>query len=120
MTRRILVVDDERDAADTLTMCLEQLGHEVISTTDALGAVELARDTRPELILLDIGMPDMDGWQLARALRKVFGQESVRIVALTGRGEREDHARSRAAGFDAHLPKPVDMALLKSILAQIR
>jgi CheY-like chemotaxis protein len=106
MTRRILVVDDERDAADMLTMCLEQLGHEVISTTDALGAVELARETRPDLILLDIG--------------KALGQESVRIVALTGRGEREDHARSRVAGFDAHLPKPVDMALLKSILAQIR
>ncbi len=118
--RRILVADDDLDTVETLSILLRQMGHEVAIATRAAAVLELARQRRPELILLDIGMPDMDGWEVARQLRKELGHEAVRIVAVTGRAEREDFVKSRQAGFDAHVTKPVDPALIESLLQEIR
>lgn len=99
-------------------MLLQTLGHEAGFLTDSKLVVAEARRTLPQLILLDIGMPGIDGWEVARGLRKELG-EAVRIVAVTGRGTSEDRKRSREAGFDAHVQKPIDIELLKSTLAQI-
>ncbi len=118
--RRILVADDDVDTVETLSLLLRQLGHEVSVATTSAAVLPLAREARPQLILLDIGMPDMDGWQLARLLRQELGRESVRIVAVTGRSQREDYVKSRQAGFDAHVTKPVDPSLIQSMLAEIR
>ncbi len=118
--RRILVADDDLDTVETLSLLLQRLGHEVTVATRAASVLELARKTRPQLILLDIGMPEMDGWQLARLLRQELGHDAVRIVAVTGRSQREDFVRSRQAGFDAHVTKPVEPSLIQSMLAEIR
>jgi CheY-like chemotaxis protein len=120
LARRILIADDDLDTVETMTLLLRQLGHEVAMTTEAAAVLGLATQLRPELILLDIGMPDLDGWQLARALRQALGHDEVRIVAVSGRTQPEDFVRSRQAGFDAHVPKPVDMALIERMLEEIR
>jgi len=117
--RRILVADDDADTVESFMLLLRSLGHEVTCAVNSTAALELARSTRPELIFLDIGMPDMDGWELARILREEAGPDAIRIVAVTGRGEQEDFSRSRKAGFDAHVVKPMDFDLVKSILAQM-
>lgn len=118
-SRRIIVADDDLDTVEALAMLLRALGHHVDVATRPAAVLELAARTRPELIFLDIGMPEMDGWELARRLRERLGQDAARIVAVTGRGAKEDYVRSRRAGFDAHVQKPVDMAILQSILAQM-
>lgn len=115
---RILVVDDDLDTAKSFAVLLRQLGHESHFLTDPTLALAMARRMATQLVFLDIGMPDIDGWALARILRKEMG-ESVRIVALTAYGTSDDRKRSREAGFDAHLQKPIDIELLKSALAQI-
>jgi CheY-like chemotaxis protein len=120
LARRILIADDDLDTVETMSLLLRQLGHEVAMTTEAATVLGLAAQLRPQLILLDIGMPDMDGWQIARALRKALGHDEVRIVAVSGRTRPEDFVRSRQAGFDAHVPKPVDMALIERMLEEIR
>ena len=120
LARRILIADDDLDTVETMSLLLRQLGHEVAMTTEAATVLGLATQLRPELILLDIGMPDMDGWQIARALRQALGHDEVRIVAVSGRTRPEDFVRSRQAGFDAHVPKPVDMALIERMLEEIR
>ena len=117
---RILVADDNPDAVDTLAALLRHIGHEVATATSSLHALESAVRTRPELIFLDIGMPHMDGWQLAPLLREQLGEQPVRIVAITAYADEAARVRSRKAGFDAHVAKPVDMALLESILAQMQ
>jgi PAS domain S-box-containing protein len=117
LARRILVVDDNIDSAQSLALLLQILGHRVqtaLGGTEALATVE-AFD--PEIVLLDIGMPEMDGYEVARRLRFRFGRDTPRLVALTGFGQEADRARSRSAGFDAHLVKPVDLALLQELLA---
>ena len=120
VSRRILVADDDVDTVETLSILLKRLGHDVMVTTDPAAVLSLAVLRRPELILLDIGMPGLDGWELARQLRQALGYEAVRIVAVTGRAEREAFEKSRQAGFDAHVTKPVDLALVQSMLAEIR
>jgi CheY-like chemotaxis protein len=119
-TRRILVADDDLDTVESMAMMLRELGHEVLMETRAAQILHTAQAARPHIILMDIGMPDMDGWQVARLLRARLKDDTVRIVAVTGRAEREDYLRSRQAGFDAHLAKPVDLALVQSMLAQFR
>ncbi len=118
--RAILVVDDDLDGARMFALLLSHLGHSAEYATHPQAVLELTRRIRPWLVFLDIHMPGTSGWELARALRGELGHETLRLVAVSGSGEPTDHKRSREAGFDAHVQKPVDIDLLKSILAQIR
>jgi PAS domain S-box-containing protein len=106
--QRILVVDDNIDAARSLEMLLKSLGHETLVMHDGADALRAAREYRPSIVLLDIGMPGLDGYEVARRLRTMEGGESLRIVAVTGWGQDADRERSREAGFDLHLVKPVE------------
>jgi PAS domain S-box-containing protein len=115
---RALVVDDNVDAAESLSLVLEMFGHEVTMAHDGPSALEMALATRPDLVLLDIGLPGMDGYEVAERLRQ-SGLERTVLVALTGYGREEDMARSREAGFDHHLVKPVDVATLQKVLARV-
>lgn len=111
---RILVVDDNRDAADLLAEALSALGHEIRVATGALEALRLAAELRPEVAVVDIGLPVMDGHQLGVKLREQLGE--VRLIAATGYGQESDRRRSREAGFHAHLVKPIDLAALTKAL----
>jgi len=113
---RILVADDNADSATTLSLMLEVLGNEVFVAHDGVEAVELARKHRPQAILLDIGMPRMNGYDAcARIREQPWGREPL-IVALTGWGQQEDKTRSKAAGFDRHLVKPVEPRTLEQMI----
>ena len=116
---RILVVDDMRDAADSLTLILRMMGHDVITAYDGLEAVQTAAAFRPDVALLDIGLPRMNGYEAARRIREEPGGDKIALIALTGWGQDEDKRRAREAGFDHHLTKPVDPAGLESLLARI-
>lgn len=116
--RRILVADDNVDAAKSLTMLLSILGHEVCTAYDGLDAIELAGRFRPHIMLLDIGMPKLNGYDTARSIRQTGWGDDVLLVALTGWGQEEDKRRAADAGFDHHITKPVDpMALEKLLIA---
>jgi PAS domain S-box-containing protein len=116
--RRTLVVDDNRDAADSLCHLLASLGADASAVYDGRAALDALEALRPHAIVLDIGMPGMDGYEVARAIRRDHRFDGVRIIALTGWGQHVDRLRSDASGFDYHLTKPADMALLESLLAQ--
>lgn len=116
LARRLLVVDDNVDAATTLEVLLRSLGHDTRVAHDGLRALEIAREFRPEVILLDIGMPGMDGYEVARRLRAMSQGQTFRIVAITGWGQEAYRNRSREAGFDVHLVKPVDLGVLARVL----
>ena len=117
---RILVVDDNMDSARTLARLLRLLGHEARMAHDGGEAVETAERYRPELMLLDIGLPVMNGYEVARAIRgRDWGRE-VAIVALTGWGQEDDRRRSKEAGIDDHLVKPVDPATLEKLLSEMQ
>jgi CheY-like chemotaxis protein len=115
--QRVLVVDDNDDARFLLAGLLASHGYVVESAGEADAALELAATFRPQVVVLDIGLPGIDGWELARRLRGITGLESVRLVALTGYGSERDRQRSREAGIDAHLLKPIEVALLKRSFA---
>lgn len=115
--RRILIADDDADNADALAMLLRLMGHSVVLARDGLEAVEIAERERPELILLDIGMPRLDGYGACRQIREQPWGRDMEIIALTGWGQEEDRRRTAEAGFDHHLVKPVDMSKLLSLLA---
>jgi signal transduction histidine kinase/DNA-binding response OmpR family regulator len=115
--RRVLLVDDNADGLASLASLLRLKGHEVHIASDGLEALEAAIAVRPEVVVLDIGMPGMDGYEVARRLRRTPDVGSVRLVALTGYGQDEDRHLSREAGFDDHLVKPVDPAILDELLA---
>lgn len=120
--RRVLVVDDNMDSADAMAMLLKVLGHEVRSVYTGRAALELAPIFDPDLILLDIGLPDMDGFETARLLQERMpglANHRVAIAALTGYGRAEDRARTMASGFDHHLVKPVELNTLKRILESL-
>jgi PAS domain S-box-containing protein len=117
--RRVLVVDDNVDAADSLAMLLRLGGHEVQVAHGGPAALEMVNDYRPEIAFLDIGMPGMDGYEVARRLREQPGLEGAVLVALTGWGQDEDKRRSNEAGFNQHLVKPVDPATLEKLLAEV-
>ena len=106
--QRVLVVEDNVDSAETLQMLLTQLGHEVAVVNDGRAAVEAALAFRPNVILLDIGLPGVDGFHLARKLRSLPETSGARLIAVSGYGQDRDREMSRAAGFDLHLVKPVD------------
>jgi CheY-like chemotaxis protein len=116
--RRIVVVDDNRDSAESLALLLEMHGHEVQIAFSGPAALELAHTFRPEIVLLDIGLPGMDGREVARALRAAQGDHPLLLVALTGYGQDEDRRLSREAGFDHHLVKPVDLQELVRVIAR--
>lgn len=113
---RILVVDDNQDAANSMAAMLELMGHEARVAFDGLAALDLAAEFRPNVALLDIGMPRLNGLETARRLRQQGWSKRLTLVALTGWGQAEDRRRSRAAGFDRHLVKPVDLEALNSLL----
>ena len=116
---RILVVDDNVDSAESLTMLLTIMGHETRAAHDGLEALDVAAAFRPEVMLLDIGMPKLDGFEVCRRIRQqAWGKEMV-VIALTGWGQEEDKRRTLAAGVDAHLVKPVVPAALEELLAEL-
>jgi CheY-like chemotaxis protein len=107
MQRRVLIADDNVDAAESLQLWLQMAGHDVHVAHDGLSAVATAESVRPEVVLLDLGMPGMSGFDVARIIRKKpWGREMV-LIALTGWGQEEDRRQTTAAGFDHHLTKPV-------------
>jgi PAS domain S-box-containing protein len=118
-TRRILVADDYPGAAETLARWLRRCGHEVRTAVDGLQAVETACDMRPEVVLLDLGMPKLDGYDAARQIRAQPWGKPMVLIALTGWAREEDRQRTRAAGFDAHLVKPFSYDQLIASLAEM-
>jgi PAS domain S-box-containing protein len=115
--RRILVVDDNEDSAEMLAEALKARGYQTQVTLDAPAALLVAPQFRPDMAFLDIGLPVMDGYELARRLRKLPGLEGIRLVALTGYGQESDRRRTRAAGFHHHLVKPVDLKVVEAVVA---
>jgi CheY-like chemotaxis protein len=116
---RVLVADDNADAAESLAVLLRMLGNEVRTAGDGQEAVERIEEFRPDVAVLDIGMPRMNGYEAARHIRSLPHGANVFLVALTGWGQEEDRRRSREAGFDAHLVKPVDPGELATVLASV-
>jgi CheY-like chemotaxis protein len=114
--RRLLVVDDNKDAANGLAMMLRMLGNEVVTAYDGLEALDVAARFRPDAVLLDLGMPRLNGYDTARRMREASWGAELVLVALTGWGQEEDKERSREAGFDHHLTKPAEPAALQAIL----
>ncbi|MEO8605543.1 MAG: response regulator, partial [bacterium] len=117
--RRILVVDDNRDSAESLSMLLELTGHQTSIAYDGPQAIDAAERVRPEVLLLDIGLPKLNGYEVARWIRAQPWGAGIVLIALTGWGQDEDRQKSRDAGFDAHLVKPVEYAALTALLAQL-
>jgi signal transduction histidine kinase/ActR/RegA family two-component response regulator len=117
-SRRILIIDDNVDAATSLAEILRLEGHECEALFSAHEALERAAAISPDFVLLDIGLPDLDGYEVARRLRKIDGLEQVGLFALTGYGRPDDLERARVAGFDGHFVKPLDFGQLERILAQ--
>jgi CheY-like chemotaxis protein len=117
VTRRILVVDDNCDSAESLAALLRLTGHEARIAHDGLAAVVAAEEFRPDVVLLDLGLPRLSGIEACRRIREQAWGRSMRIVALTGWGQGEDRRRSREAGFDEHVVKPVSHDALMALLA---
>ncbi len=115
--RRVLIVDDNVDAAESLAQLLKCNGHEVETAYSAAAALDCLERGCPEFVLLDIGLPELDGYQLAGRVRAIPRLSTTRLIAVTGYGQAEDRLRTRAAGFDDHLVKPVDLPALERILA---
>jgi CheY-like chemotaxis protein len=116
--RRVLVVDDNVDAATTLHLLLRSLGHETRVAYGGREALDIAAEFQPDIVLLDIGMPEIDGYEVARRLRTANAGRELRIVAITGWGQQADRDKSREAGFDVHLVKPVEIGLLSKVLGE--
>ncbi len=114
--RRVLVADDNRDACETLAMLLRLDGHEVDVATDGLEAVEMFVRLQPEVVILDIGMPGLSGHEAARRIREHSGERDVKLIAVTGWGQKADKDRAAASGFDHHFTKPVEPTILSALL----
>ena len=119
LTRRILIVDDNRDSADSLAMLLEITGNETFMAHDGIEAVELIEKYRPEVVLLDIGLPRLNGHEVCRRVREQEWGKDIVVIALTGWGQEEDRRRSQEAGFNGHLVKPVDYDALLKLLNKL-
>jgi signal transduction histidine kinase/CheY-like chemotaxis protein len=115
---RVLIVDDNADAADSLALLLNLEGHEAACVYSAAAALQRVSGLAPDVVLLDIGLPDTDGYEVARRLRTLPGCAAIRLIALTGYGQPGDRDRAIAAGFEAHLVKPVDLVELGRLLAR--
>jgi signal transduction histidine kinase len=116
---RVLVVEDNLDAAESLSALLRLWGHEVRVVHDGLAAIDAAREHRPEVVLLDIGLPGLDGYQVARRLREDPAMDGALLVAMTGYGQPEDRRRSREAGIHHHFVKPVEPFVLRTLLSNL-
>jgi PAS domain S-box-containing protein len=116
---RIVVVDDSLDAADSLGMMLQHLGCDVHTANDGRSALLAIAQHQPEIVLLDIGMPGMDGYEVARRVRQQDARREIVLIALTGWGQAEDRVQSKLAGFDHHLVKPVELPVLQALLTSI-
>jgi CheY-like chemotaxis protein len=114
---KVLVVDDYRDAADLLAEALRARGHDTRTAFDGQAAVVAATEFRPDIVFLDIGLPIMDGYEVVQELRKLPGGTDMYLVAVTGYSEESDQRRSREAGFDTHLVKPIDIRSLDPLLS---
>ena len=116
--RRILVADDNADAGDTLAMMLRMMGHDVCVARDGIEALDEGARFHPDIALLDIGMPKLNGFETARRIRLTDWGHDIVLVALTGWGQDDDRRRSQEAGFDHHMVKPVELATLEGVLSQ--
>ncbi len=119
-TTRILVADDNTDAAESLALVLQSAGHTVHVSYDGAAAVEAMHSFSPEIAVLDIGMPRLNGYDAARQIRTLPGGTDCVLVALSGWGQSDDKRRAREAGFDEHLTKPVDPESLLQVIARLR
>jgi CheY-like chemotaxis protein len=115
--RRVVVADDNHDGADSLAMMLRTFGCEVRTAYDGAGAIDAFDAMRPDVVLLDLGMPGVDGFEAAREIRRRPGGAGALLVAMTGWGQDADRQRTREAGFDAHLVKPVDPVTLRALVS---
>jgi CheY-like chemotaxis protein len=116
MGTKVVVVDDHRDVALAVDFALRALGHEVILARDAPEALRAVIEQRPDLVLIDLVMPVVDGWELARSIRALDLPRSPRLVAISGFASAEDRARSREAGFDQHIAKPIGIDVLQRLV----
>lgn len=116
VTRRVLIVEDNEDARETLRLLLELDGHDVEVAADGQKGLELAQSLVPDVLLLDIGLPGLDGYQVARALASHPERARIQIVALTGYGQESDRKAAFEAGFDLHFVKPIEPDRLRSLL----
>jgi CheY-like chemotaxis protein len=114
--RRIVIVEDSRDSREMLRFFLEHVGHEVHEAADGPSGLRTILEMRPDVALVDVGLPGLDGYEVARRVRADDGGRAVRLVALTGHAQPEDRERSEGAGFDAHLVKPVDPMRLAAVI----
>jgi PAS domain S-box-containing protein len=119
LATRVLIVDDNADALEMLAEMLRFQGYQTYAATDADSALALAREVQPTIALLDIGLPIIDGYELGHRLRAIPGLQDIELIAVTGYGQPSDHARSTAAGFVAHLVKPVDIEEIRRLLASM-
>jgi CheY-like chemotaxis protein len=117
--RRILVVDDNRDSAESLATLLRLFGNDVRTAYDGRQAVVVASSYRPDVVLLDLGLPGLNGFEVAQQLRSMANQSVPVLVALTGFGTEEDQLKTRKAGFNYHLVKPVDLPSLQQLLTAV-
>ena len=118
--RRLLVVDDNRDAAESMSMLLEMWGHDVAYAYDGPSALETAEQWQPQAVFLDIGLPGMDGYEVAEKLRKLPHAKDAVLIAITGYGQEDDLLRSQRAGIDHHLIKPVAPDALRSLIDSLQ
>ena len=118
--RRLLVVDDNKDAAESMSMLLEMWGHDVAYAYDGPTALETAEQWQPEAVFLDIGLPGMDGYEVAERLRELPHAKDAVLIAITGYGQEDDRLRSRQAGIDHHLVKPVAPDALRSLIDSLK
>jgi CheY-like chemotaxis protein len=116
---RVLVVDDNHDAAKSIAILLRTLGHDARVAHDGASAIQAALEFVPQVMLLDIGLPIIDGFQVAKRIRQEASLENIVVVALTGYGQESDRQRTREAGFNHHLVKPADFANVQSILSAV-
>lgn len=116
--RRIVVIDDNQDTAQSLAMVLRLHGHDVETAFDGASGLALALESAPDCVLVDIGLPGLDGYEVAKRLRSHDRDRRTLLIALTGYGQEEDHSRSRQAGFDHHLVKPVAQNVLEDLLRE--
>jgi CheY-like chemotaxis protein len=116
---RVLIVDDYDDARDSLCLLLQVLGHTCATAPNGAAAVKAARDFLPDVVIMDIAMPGIDGYETARLLRALPGLSGIKFVAMSGYGQDTDARRSQEAGFEAHLVKPADPVALQTLLRRL-